>query len=97
MFAITEGKVNFNITHYYTIKGTYFGTLHMVSHIQTHIQEERGGSVVKCRTPPREIVGSRPSRRVVSLSKTHLLLNSTGLPMKRRLCPIITEKLLTET
>ena len=31
---------------------------------------ERGGSVVECRTPEREVRGSTYRRRVVSLSKT---------------------------
>ena len=39
---------------------------------------ERGGSVVECRTPEREVRGSRPTSAVLCLEQDTLLPESTG-------------------
>ena len=39
---------------------------------------ERGGSVVECRTPEREVQGSRPTSAVCVLEQDTLLPESTG-------------------
>ena len=46
-----------------------------------YVQEEkgeRGGSVVECRTPEREVRGSRPTAAVCVLEQDTLLPESTG-------------------
>ena len=59
---------------------------------------ERGGSVVECQTPEREVGGSKPTAAVLCPCARHFTPRSTGLfPRKRWLRPDMTEKLLTGT
>ena len=38
---------------------------HVLAFFPTHIRGERGGSVVECRTPEREVRGSKPTTAVL--------------------------------
>ena len=46
--------------------------------LQNSVGGERGGSVVECRTPEREVRGSRPTAAVFVLEQDTLLPESTG-------------------
>ena len=50
----------------------------MSIHVCTVFRGERGGSVVECRTPEREVGGSRPTAAVCVLEQDTLLPESTG-------------------
>ena len=59
---------------------------------------ERGGSVVECRTPEREVRGSRPTATVLCPWARHFNPRKYWLiTQKRWLRPDMTEKLLTGT
>ena len=59
---------------------------------------ERGGSVVECRTPEREVGGSKPTAAVLCPWARHFTPRKYWLlPRKRWLRPDMTEKLLTGT
>ena len=40
-------------------------TITKIFHINTNLKGERGGSVVECRTPEREVGGSKPTAAVL--------------------------------
>ena len=42
-----------------------FGKIPCVSHNTAYTKGERGGSVVECRTPEREVLGSKPTAAVL--------------------------------
>ena len=94
--TFVSGMLNFKLTHSRLF--CWVVSTQVLQNMIRQIGGERGGSVVECRTPEREVRGWNLPPPCCVLEQDTLLPESTGyLPRKRWLRPDMTEKLLTGT